>query len=53
MAEFSLHLSEEQRELRDWVHGFANDVLEIEIAPDRRFQVPLAQVQKANLKFEW
>jgi acyl-CoA dehydrogenase len=24
---FSLHLSEEQRELRDWVHGFAADVV--------------------------
>jgi alkylation response protein AidB-like acyl-CoA dehydrogenase len=27
VAEFSLDLSEEQRDLRDWVHGFAADVV--------------------------
>ena len=33
--------------------GFANQTLEIEIAPTRSVQIPLDQVQKANLKFEW
>src|SRR5690606_27399587 len=27
MAGFSLHLTDEQIQLRDWVHGFARDVL--------------------------
>ena len=27
MAEFSLDLNEEQRDLRDWAHGFAADVI--------------------------
>ena len=33
--------------------GFANDTLEVETAPGHRIRVPLDQVQKANLKFEW
>lgn len=44
---------EGQHRLEGTLVGFANDVLEVEIALGRRFQVPLAQVQKANLKFEW
>ena len=33
--------------------GFSDQTLEIEIAPRRSVQIPLNQVQKANLKFEW
>jgi ribosome maturation factor RimP len=33
--------------------SFAGQTLEIEIAPERTIQIPLDQVQKANLKFEW
>jgi ribosome maturation factor RimP len=33
--------------------GFAHDTLELETAPGRQLRVPLDQVQKANLKFEW
>ncbi|MBV9405094.1 MAG: ribosome maturation factor RimP [Acidobacteriaceae bacterium] len=32
---------------------FAEGTLEVETAPDHRVQIPLDQVQKANLKFEW
>jgi ribosome maturation factor RimP len=31
----------------------ADGMLELEIAPGERLRVPLEQVQKANLKFEW
>ncbi|NED91011.1 acyl-CoA dehydrogenase family protein, partial [Streptomyces sp. SID11233] len=27
MAEFTMDLNEEQREIRDWLHGFAADVI--------------------------
>jgi ribosome maturation factor RimP len=33
--------------------GFADQVLRLEIAPDKVIDIPLSQVQKANLKFEW
>jgi ribosome maturation factor RimP len=33
--------------------GFANQTLDVEIAPERSVRIPLDQVQKANLKFEW
>lgn len=33
--------------------GFAGGVLDVEITPDELMHVPLEQVQKANLKFEW
>ena len=33
--------------------GFANETLDIEIAPKRSVKIPLSEVQKANLKFEW
>ena len=32
---------------------FAEGILHLEVAPGDRVQVPLEQVQKANLKFEW
>ncbi len=32
---------------------FAGDTLAVEIAPGQLVHVPLQQVQKANLKFEW
>jgi ribosome maturation factor RimP len=32
--------------------GFAEETLEVELAPEHRVRVPLEQVQKANLKFE-
>ena len=32
---------------------FAAGVVEVEVAPGRLVHVPLDQVQKANLKFEW
>ncbi|MBV8069861.1 MAG: ribosome maturation factor RimP [Acidobacteriaceae bacterium] len=32
---------------------FGNGVLELEVASGERMRVPLDQVQKANLKFEW
>ena len=48
MAEFSLHLSEEQRELRDWVHGFARDVLRPAGAEwDEREETPWPIIQEA------
>jgi ribosome maturation factor RimP len=33
--------------------GFAGQTLEVEVAPEHSLRVPLDQVQKANLKFEW
>jgi ribosome maturation factor RimP len=33
--------------------GFAAGTLEVEIVPDHLVRIPLDQVQKANLKFEW
>jgi ribosome maturation factor RimP len=33
--------------------GFADRTLEVEIASEHRVRIPLDQVQKANLKFEW
>jgi alkylation response protein AidB-like acyl-CoA dehydrogenase len=48
MAEFSLHLSEEQQELRDWVHGFAQDVLRPAAAEwDEREETPWPIIQEA------
>jgi acyl-CoA dehydrogenase len=48
MPEFSLHLSEEQQELRDWVHGFANDVLRPAAAEwDEREETPWPIIQEA------
>jgi alkylation response protein AidB-like acyl-CoA dehydrogenase len=48
MAEFSLSLSEEQRELRDWVHGFARDVVRPAAAEwDEREETPWPLIQEA------
>ena len=48
MPEFSLHLSEELRELRDWVHGFAQDVLRPAAAEwDEREETPWPIIQEA------
>lgn len=48
MTEFSLHLSEEQQELRDWVHGFARDVIRPAAAEwDEREETPWPIIQEA------
>jgi alkylation response protein AidB-like acyl-CoA dehydrogenase len=47
-AEFSLDLSDEQRELRDWVHGFAEDVVRPAATEwDEREQTPWPVIQEA------
>jgi alkylation response protein AidB-like acyl-CoA dehydrogenase len=47
-AEFSLDLSDEQRELRDWVHGFASSVVRPAAAEwDEREQTPWPVIQEA------
>src|SRR6185503_770491 len=46
--EFSLFLSEEQRELRDWVHGFARDTMRPAAAEwDGREETPWPLIQEA------
>jgi alkylation response protein AidB-like acyl-CoA dehydrogenase len=48
MAEFSLDLTEEQRDLRDWVHGFAADVVRPAAAEwDAREETPWPVIQEA------
>jgi len=48
MGEFSLHLSEEQRDLRDWVHGFAREVVRPAAAEwDEREETPWPLIQEA------
>jgi len=48
MAEFSLSLSEEQRELRDWVHGFARDIVRPAASEwDEREETPWPLIQEA------
>src|SRR4029450_734998 len=48
MAEFSLDLSEEQRDLRDWVHGFAEEVVRPAAAEwDEREERPWPIIQEA------
>jgi len=47
-AEFSLDLSEEQTDLRDWVHGFAADVVRPAAAEwDEREDTPCPVIQEA------
>jgi alkylation response protein AidB-like acyl-CoA dehydrogenase len=47
-AEFSLDLSDEQRELRDWVHGFAAGVVRPAAAEwDEREETPWPIIQEA------
>jgi alkylation response protein AidB-like acyl-CoA dehydrogenase len=46
--EFSLDLSEDQRDLRDWVHGFANSVVRPAAAEwDEREETPWPVIQEA------
>jgi acyl-CoA dehydrogenase len=48
MTEFSLDLNEEQRDLRDWVHGFARDVVRPAAAEwDAREETPWPVIQEA------
>jgi alkylation response protein AidB-like acyl-CoA dehydrogenase len=48
MAEFSLDLTEEQRDLRDWVHGFAEGVVRPAAAEwDAREETPWPVIQEA------
>jgi ribosome maturation factor RimP len=44
---------ENQRSWTGTLTSFAEGVLTLEPAPGRNIQVPLDQVEKANLKFEW
>ena len=45
--------TEGQTRLEGKLALFAEGILHVEISPGQRVQVPLEQVQKANLKFEW
>ncbi|MET8229401.1 acyl-CoA dehydrogenase family protein [Micromonospora sp. NPDC005298] len=48
MGEFSLDLNEEQRDLRDWVHGFAAEVVRPAAAEwDEREDTPWPVIQEA------
>src|SRR5215468_6599550 len=48
MVEFSLDLTDDQRELRDWVHGFAADVVRPAAAEwDEREATPWPVIQEA------
>jgi alkylation response protein AidB-like acyl-CoA dehydrogenase len=48
MPEFSLDLNEEQRDLRDWVHGFASEVVRPAAAEwDAREETPWPIIQEA------
>src|ERR1051325_10763925 len=48
MSGFSLELTEEQTELRDWVHGFAADVVRPAAAEgDEREETPWPIIQEA------
>ena len=48
MAEFSLDLNEEQRDLRDWVHGFAESVVRPAASQwDAREETPWPVIQEA------
>ena len=42
-----------RKQLEGRLAGFADGTLEVETGPEQRVRVPLEQVQKANLKFEW
>lgn len=48
MAEFTMELNEEQREIRDWLHGFAADVIRPAAAEwDEREETPWPIIQEA------
>jgi ribosome maturation factor RimP len=44
---------ENRRQLEGRLADFTDGALELEVAPGNVIRVPLATVQKANLKFEW
>lgn len=44
---------ENQRRWEGVLAGFADGTITLEAAPGRSLRVPLTQVEKANLKFEW
>ena len=44
---------ENQRCWEGTLSGFAEGVVSLEASPGKRIEIPLAMVQKANLKFEW
>jgi acyl-CoA dehydrogenase len=49
MPEFSLDLNEEQRDLRDWVHGFASEVVRPAASEwDEREETPWPIIQEAS-----
>ncbi|MFF2650087.1 acyl-CoA dehydrogenase family protein [Streptomyces sp. NPDC058045] len=48
MAEFTMELNDEQKEIRDWVHGFAADVIRPAAAEwDEREETPWPVIQEA------
>lgn len=48
MAEFTMELNEEQKEVRDWLHGFAADVIRPAAAEwDEREETPWPVIQEA------
>ena len=48
MAEFTLELNDEQKEVRDWLHGFAADVIRPAAAEwDEREETPWPVIQEA------
>jgi len=49
VADFSLHLNDDQTQLREWVHGFANDVMRPAAAEwDEREATPWPVIQEAT-----
>lgn len=44
---------ESQRHWEGVLAGFANDVVTLEPKPGHRLRIHLAQIERANLKFEW
>ncbi len=44
---------ENQRRWEGILAGFEDSTIMLEAAPGRSLRIPLAQVEKANLKFEW
>ena len=48
MAEFTMELNDEQKEVRDWLHGFAADVVRPAAAEwDEREETPWPVIQEA------
>jgi ribosome maturation factor RimP len=42
-----------QRRWEGTLAGFSNGVVSLEVSAGKRVQIPLTQVEKANLKFRW